>query len=135
MLDAGGLTACHRVAGDELHALRTHGLHRLHKAGLDAGDVGKDAAGLDEMAVGLEPVDEGRGVEAKDDVVGLRDEVLEIVGLSAGDIAVALAAVDAVHMEPGFGKLEGVFAAQQSEAHDQITLCFIQHILPPRLTA
>ena len=94
------------------------------------------------MAVGLEPVDEGRGIEAEDDVVGLRDEVLEIVGLSAGDIAVvegvlqvALAAVDAVHMEPGFGKLEGVFAAQQSEAHDEITLCFIQHILPPRLTA
>ena len=24
---------------------------------------------------------------------------------------------------------------KQSEAHDQITLCFIQHILPPRLTA
>lgn len=46
VLDAGGLTACHRVAGDELHTLRTHGLHRLHKAGLDAGDVGKDASGL-----------------------------------------------------------------------------------------
>ena len=40
------------------------------------------------MAVSLEPVDEGRGVEAEDDVVGLRDEVLEIVGLAAGDIAV-----------------------------------------------
>ena len=88
VLDAGSLTACHRVAGDELHTLRTHGLHRLHKAGLDAGDIGKDAAGLDEMAVGLEPVDEGRGIEAEDDVVGLRDEVLEVVGLSAGDIAV-----------------------------------------------
>ena len=88
VLDAGSLTACHRVAGDELHTLRTHGLHRLHKAGLDAGDIGKDAAGLDEMAVGLEPVDEGRGVEAEDDVVGLRDEVLEIVGLAGLDIAV-----------------------------------------------
>ena len=88
VLDAGSLTACHRVAGDELHTLRTHGLHRFHKAGLDAGDIGKDAAGLDEMAVGLEPVDEGRGVEAEDDVVGLRDEVLEIVGLAGLDIAV-----------------------------------------------
>ena len=32
--------------------------------------------------------DEGRGVEAEDDVVGLRDEVLEIVGLAGLDIAV-----------------------------------------------
>ena len=40
------------------------------------------------MAVGLEPVDEGRGIQAEDDVVGLRDEVLEIVGLSGLDIAV-----------------------------------------------
>ena len=39
------------------------------------------------------------------------------------------------HMEPGLGKLEGIFAAQQAEAHHEITLRFIQHILPPRLTA
>ena len=88
MLDAGGLAARHRVAGNELHTRRAHRLHRLHKAGLDAGDVGEDAAGLEKRAVCPEPVDEGRGVQAEDDVVGLRDKILEIVGLAAGDIAV-----------------------------------------------
>ena len=88
VLDAGGLTARHRMASDELHPCRAHRLHRLHKAGLDAGDIGKDAAGLEKRAVRPEPVDEGRGVQTEDDVVGLRDEILEIVGLAAGDIAV-----------------------------------------------
>ena len=88
VLHAGSLTACHRVAGDELHARRAHGLHRLHKAGLYAGNIGKDAAGLEQMAVGAEPLDEGRGVQTKDDVVGAAHKVLKIVGLAAGDIAV-----------------------------------------------
>ena len=91
------------------------------------------------MAVGLEPVDEGRGVEAEDDVVGLLHQILKIVGLAAGNIAVAegvlqmpLAAVDAVHMEAGFRQLQCVLAAQQAKAHHEITLCFIQHVPPPR---
>ena len=88
VLHAGSLAACHRVAGNELHARRAHGLHRLHKAGLYAGNIGKDAAGLEQMAVGAEPLDEGRGVQTKDDVVGAAHKVLKIVGLAAGDIAV-----------------------------------------------
>ena len=55
---------------------------------LDAGNIGKDAAGLEQMAVGAEPLDEGRGVQTKDDVVGAAHKVLKIVGLAAGDIAV-----------------------------------------------
>ena len=85
---AGSFAACHGVAGNELHARRAHGLHRLHKAGLYAGNIGKDAAGLEQMAVGAEPLDEGRGVQTKDDVVGAAHKVLKIVGLAAGDIAV-----------------------------------------------
>ena len=139
---AGGLAACHRMAGDELDPCRAEGLHRLHQAGLDAGHIREDAAGLEERAVRPEPLDEGRGVEAEDDVVGLPDKVFKIVGFAPLDVAmverelqVALAAVDTVHMEPGFGEFQRIFAAQQAEAHHEITLRFIQHILPPRLTA
>ena len=91
------------------------------------------------MAVGAEPLDEGRGVQTKDDVVGAAHKVLKIVGLAAGDIAVLqrvlqmpFAAVDAVHMEAGFRQFQRVFAAQQAKAHHEITFCFIKHIPPPR---
>ena len=91
------------------------------------------------MPVGAEPLDEGCGVQTEDDVVGLLHQILKIVGLAAGDIAVAegvlqvpLTAVDAVHMEAGFGQLQRVLAAQQAKAHHEITFRFIQHIPPPR---
>ena len=91
------------------------------------------------MPVGLEPLEQGRGVQAENDVVGTAHKVLKIVGLAAGDIAVLqrilqvpLAAVDAVHMETGFCQLQRVLAAQQAQAHHEITFCFIQHIPPPR---
>ena len=127
------------MTGDELHTVRAEGLHRLHKAGLDAGHIREDAAGLEEGAVGLEPLDQGRGVQAEDDMVGLPHKILKIVGLAADDVALiqrilqmALAAVDAVHMEPGLGQLQRVLAAQQTQTHNEITLCFIQHPVPPR---
>ena len=63
VLHAGGLAACHGVAGNELHPRRAQGLHRLHKAGLDAGNIRKDAPGLEQMAVGTEPVQQ-RGKRA-----------------------------------------------------------------------
>ena len=78
----------HGVTGDELHTVRAEGLHRLHKAGLDAGHIREDAAGLEEGAVGLEPLDQGRGVQAEDDMVGLTHQILKIVGLAAGNVAV-----------------------------------------------
>ena len=72
-------------------------------------------------------------------MVGLPDKVFKIVGFAPLDVAmverelqVALAAVDAVHMEPGFGELQRIFAAQQAKAHHEITFRFIQHLLPPR---
>ena len=81
------------------------------------------------MAVGPEPLDQGRGVQTEDDMIGLTHQILKIVGLAAGDIAVvegilqmALAAVDAVHMEPGPAQLQSVLAAQQTQAHNEITL-------------
>ena len=139
VLHAGSLAARHRVAGNELHACRAHGLHRLHKAGLYAGHIRENAAGLEQMPVGFEPLQQGCGVQTEDDVVGLLHQILKIVGLAAGDIAVAegvlqmpLAAVDAVHMEAGFRQLQCVLAAQQAKAHHEITLCFIQHVPPPR---
>ena len=138
VLHAGGLTACHGVAGNELHPCRAHGLHRLHKAGLDAGHIREDAAGLEERAVGFEPLQQGRGVQAEDDVVGLLHQIFKIMGLAAGNVAVVegilqvpLAAVDAVHMETGFGQLQGILAAQQTKTHHEITFCFVKHILPP----
>ena len=106
VLHAGSLPPRHGVTGDELHTVRAKGLHRLHKAGLDAGHIREDAAGLEEGPVGLEPL----------------DQILQM----------ALAAVDAVHMEPGLGQLQRVLAAQQTQTHNEITLCFIQHPVPPR---
>ena len=139
VLYAGGLPARHGVAGDELHPCRAHRLDGLHKAGLHARDVRKDAPGLEEVAVGLEPLDEGSGVQAEDDVVGLTYQIFKIVGLAAADVAVvegvlqvSLAAVDAVHGKAGFGQFQRILAAQQAQAHDEITFCFIQHTLPPR---
>ncbi len=127
------------MAGNELHARRAHGLHRLHQPGLDAGYIGKDAAGLDEVAVGFEPFQQGSGVQAKDDVVGLLHQILKIVGLAALNVAVvqgilqvAFAAVDAVHMETGLAQLQRILAAQQAQAHNEIPFCFIQHVPPPR---
>ena len=129
VLHAGGLTARHGVAGNELHARPAHGLNGLHQTGLYARHIGKDAALLQQVAVGPEPLDQGRGVQTKDDMIGLTHQILKIVGLAAGDIAVvegilqmALAAVDAVHMEPGPAQLQGVLAAQQAQAHNEITL-------------
>ena len=142
VLHAGSLAACHGVAGNELHPRRAQCLHRLHKAGLYAGNIRKDAPGFDQMAVGAKPVQQRGGVQAKDDMVGLPDKVLKIVGLAAGDIAVlqrvlqmSLAAVDAVHMEAGAGQLQRVLAAQQTQTHYEITFCFIKHLLPPRQAA
>ena len=135
---AGSLAACHRVAGDELDPRRAEGLHRLHQAGLDAGHIREDAAGLEERAVGYEPFQQGRRVQAEDDVVGLLHQIFKIMGLAAGNVAVVkgilqvpLAAVDAVHMEAGFGQLQGILAAQQTKTHHEITFCFVKHILPP----
>ena len=142
VLHAGSLAACHGVAGDELHPRRAQRLHRLHKAGLDAGNIRKDAPGLEQGTVGSEPVQQRGGVQAKDDMVGLPDKILKIVSLTAGDIAVlqrvlqvSLAAVDAVHMEAGAGQLQRVLAAQQTQTHYEITFCFIKHLLPPRQAA
>ena len=91
------------------------------------------------MPVGLEPLEQGRGVQAENDVVGTAHKVLKIVGLAAGNVAVVegvlqmtFAAVDAVHMETGFRQLQRVLAAQQAQTHHEITFRFIQHIPPPR---
>ena len=142
VLHAGSLAACHGVAGNELHPCRAQCLHRLHKAGLDARNIRKDTPGLEQRTVGSEPVQQRGGVQAKDDMVGLPDKVLKIMGLAAGDIAVlqrvlqvSLAAVDAVHMEAGAGQLQRVLAAQQTQTHYEITFCFIKHLLPPRQAA
>ena len=139
MLHAGSLPARHGVAGDEFHAVRAQGLDGLHQPGFDARDIGEDAAGFEQGAVSFEPLDHGGGVKRENDVVSALHQVLKIVGLAAADIAVVkgklqvtLAAVDAVHGVACPGELQGVLAAQQAQAYDEIAFGFIQHSVPPR---
>ena len=107
-----------------------------------AGAAGLAAAIRYVQSVGFDTIQQRGGVQAKDDMVGLPDKILKIVGLTAGDIAVlqrvlqmSLAAVDAVHMEACAGQLQRVLAAQQTQTYYEITFCFIKHLLPPRQAA
>ena len=122
---AAGLTAGHGVAGNELHALRQHLLHRLHHAALYAGNIGYQRAGADQVAVPLDPFQQHSGVQAKDDVIRVLHQVVKVFVAALADIGVfqriiqrALAVGNAGHAVAFLAEHLGIFAAQQAQAHN-----------------
>ena len=138
--DAAGFAARHRVAGDKLRPLGQSGLHRLHHAALHAGNIRHHRAGLDQMPVLLDPLQQNSRVQTKDDAIRAGNQCVKILGRTLGNIFMLqgvvdglAAAGDARYMVAMAAEHLGVSAAQQAQAHDQIGFRFIQHPASPLL--
>lgn len=131
------------MAGDELHALGHHGLYRAHHPALDTGHIGDQGAGAQQVAVLPHPIQEGGGVQPEDDPVRPGDQRFKVMVGTGTDIFLFQGPghgggvlVDAGDPVSFAGKNLGVFAAQQTQAHNEIGMTVIHpnvtHFPPDR---